>query len=360
MKKFLVVCLVLLFAAPAMAADWNLYGSARVAFFYNTIDEDASGITDDGTPSGDPESDTDLFQDLQGNARIGAKVKTSDVVSGRFEYGHGPNPKLRLLYGKAKFGGTAFTVGQDYTPIDSNYSGRVVDDDIGLTKEGHLYESRKPQLKLKVGGFQAAFVQNKNTGDADTADNDDVLIPKIELAYDMKMSAFSIGAVFGFQTYDEGPSDSKEAVTSYVFGVRSRIFAGPAYINIVAYYAQNADNYGISLRNKFAAAQSHSGSDVEDATTYGGGLVVGAKLTNALKIEAGVGYIKNEVTAAASGNETSGDAMSYYINLPITLAKGVYIVPEITVFDLGENDDGTTTTENGQRTAFGAKFQINF
>ena len=58
--------------------------------------------------------------------------------------------------------------------------------------------------------------------------------------------------------------------------------------------------------------------------------------------------------------DLEGNSLTYYINLPITLAKGVFIVPEISIFDLGENDTDGTAVENGQRTVFGAKFQVDF
>jgi hypothetical protein len=34
MKKLFIVFAILCLAAPAMAADWNFYGSARFATFY--------------------------------------------------------------------------------------------------------------------------------------------------------------------------------------------------------------------------------------------------------------------------------------------------------------------------------------
>ena len=176
----------------------------------------------------------------------------------------------------------------------------------------------------------------------------------------MKMSAFSIGGFLGFQTYDEGVSDDQESVTSYLLGVRSKINAGPAFINVCLWGAQNAGNYGMTLANGFAASQNTTGDDTEEATTIGAALAVGAKFTSSVGIEAGVGIIQSSVTDGATDGDLEGDAMSYYLQVPITLAKGVFIVPEISVFDNGEDDNDGTVTENGKLTVFGAKFQINF
>ncbi len=43
MKKLFIVFAVLCLAAPAMAADWNFYGSARMATFYSIVDKDIPG-----------------------------------------------------------------------------------------------------------------------------------------------------------------------------------------------------------------------------------------------------------------------------------------------------------------------------
>jgi hypothetical protein len=355
MKKLLVILLVLGMTAPAMAADWNMYGSARVKFFYNDFNDKASGVTNS---SGVAESDTDLDMGLQGNARIGANVKASDEVTGHFEYGSGPN--LRLLYGTWNFGSGAFTVGQDYTPIDTLYSNQVIDDDIGLLEEGCVYEGRVPLLRLKMGGFQAAFVQPKVSG---IQSNTDVIIPKIELAYDMKMDTLAIGGFGGYQTYRQGPSGADWDTNSWIIGVRAKVALGPAYINAVLSYGQNEGNYGILLRNSYAGSQLGNATATEDATTFAGCLVVGAKFNDMVAVEAGVGYMKNQVDAIGGGATQKGDATTYYVQAPITLAPGVYIVPEIDIFDLGEQDDGiaaTTNVDNGQRVAYGAKFQINF
>lgn len=352
MKKLLVVLLVLVFAAPAMAAEWDFYGSARAGLWYTQFDEDASTVDDS---SGDAESDTDLNYFVQGNSRIGAKVKTSDIISGRFEYGAGPN--LRLLYGTVKFGGVTLLVGQDYTPIDTLYSGQVADGDNGLNFQGMIYEGRIPHAKLSVGGFQAALILTTVTGiQSDT----DVMIPKIEMAYDLKMNTISVGGFLGFQTYDVGNSDESEGVTAMILGARGKLNFGPAYVNFCVAYAQNGGDYGLTLANSYAASQNTTGSDVEDATSIMGALVVGAKLGASLGIEAGVGYLSNSVKDGLSDEDTTGGAMAYYIQLPVTVAQGFFIVPEISIFDLGEDDNGVTKTDNGQRVDFGAKIQVNF
>ena len=85
MKKLLVilaaVALVWAFAAPASAVDWNFYGSARMATFYTSDD-----FGDLETTAGQ-DDDTGTQWDLQGNSRIGVRVKGEGSVSGRIELG---------------------------------------------------------------------------------------------------------------------------------------------------------------------------------------------------------------------------------------------------------------------------------
>jgi len=179
MKKSLIgvlaIALVFGMVGTTLAADWNFYGSARVAMFWQTYDDKASSAQETGA-STLAESDTDLDMHLQTNARIGANVKAGDV-SGRFEYGSGPN--LRLLYGTWNFGAGSLTVGQAYTPIDCLISGQVIDDDINMLKDGMAYEGRLPLLQLQFSGLKIALVTPSVSGEnADT----DVVIPKVEVS----------------------------------------------------------------------------------------------------------------------------------------------------------------------------------
>jgi len=355
MKKLLVVLLVLGMVAPAMAAEWNFYGSARARFFYTNYDDKASVVRDE---DGDIESDTDLDYAVQGNSRIGAKVKTSDQVSGRFEYGPGVN--LRLLYGVWNFGSGTLTLGQDYTPIDTLYSNQVILDDNGLLYEGCTYEGRKGQLRLNMGGFQIALIPAQVSG---VNDDTDVLLPKVELAYDVNMDTISVGGFAGLQSYHAGPAGSDYDVTSYLVGVRAKIGLGPAYINVVGHYGTNLGNYGILMENSTGGSISVAAGadpDTEDAQSYAAALIVGANLSDMVALEGGIGYMKNEVDNAGGSGKTEGDATSYYVQATITLAPGVFVVPEVSIIDLGEDKVNGTTTDNGQIVFYGAKLQINF
>ena len=90
------------FAATTMAADWAMYGSARMMTYYESFSEEASG-------TGDSESQT--LWDMQSNSRIGGRV-TSGAITGGFEYGHNGDPAdnvgLRLLYARRNWNDNLF------------------------------------------------------------------------------------------------------------------------------------------------------------------------------------------------------------------------------------------------------------
>jgi hypothetical protein len=78
-------------------------------------------------------------------------------------------------------------------------------------------------------------------------------------------------------------------------------------------------------------------------------VVAGAKLNDMFSVEFGYAKVSSELDAAIIDEETT----SYYGQVTVNLAPGVFFVPEIGVIDY----DGTTDSKN---TYFGAKWQINF
>ncbi len=387
MKKFglftlAAVLLVGMGLAPAcaFAAEWQFYGSARIEYYYNDVDKETIDAYGSSRAAGDGvNDDTDLTLDLQGNSRIGARVNVSDQVYGRFEFGTGVN--TRILYGEYTFGFGSLLVGQYYTPISGATSNQVVDGDDNMNSVGAVDGPRRPMLRFKTGGLRIALIRNEgdqhNAATTPTYTATDILIPKIEASWEFKTDAMVIMPFIGFQTYEvetTGVGQSSEDIDSFVVGAHGRFSFGPAYVNVSGHWAQNAGNYGLFERGVVAAGggtltQSSPaagslaqlvGGDIEDADTYGLALVVGFKASDMVSLEAGVGYVSHEVDVAA-GTSWEDDTMLYYVNAPITLAKGVVITPEIGYYDYGELEvTGVADADEGGRLYYGAKFQINF
>jgi hypothetical protein len=326
MKKlvtfFFVAVFLLAMYVPVSAAQWDLYGSARVTTFWTDLDE----------------ADTmDLNHALQSNARIGANVK-NDAIGGRFEYGTGGgNANIRLLYGTVDLGAGQLLVGQTYGPfgIGSFISGQVYATDNGLL-QFVPYTGRKAMGQYSVDGLKIALVQPVETGDPE------VLLPQLQLSYDMKTDAMGLNFAGAFQSYDLANGDG-DTLTAWAVGTNVRLtMLDPLYINFGGFYGQNAGNFG-----QFGAATADitDPNNIEDADTYAVALVLGTKL-DTIGLEAGVGFRNEEI-----GN-VDADLMAYYLQATIPLSQNgaAFIVPEVGMFDY-ENEDEMYA---------GLKWQINF
>jgi hypothetical protein len=79
-------------------------------------------------------------------------------------------------------------------------------------------------------------------------------------------------------------------------------------------------------------------------------VAAGFKANDMFAFEAGYGYAEVE-TLGGTGDDN--EVQSYYVQSSITLAPGVFITPEIGMFD--GKEDGSEETMY-----YGAKWQINF
>jgi len=362
MKKFIVaIAAVAMLTGSAYAADWNFYGSARVSTFYNDTEEI-------NTPNTDT---TNYAQALQSNARIGAKVKVSDELSGRFEYGAASgNANIRLLYGEWNFGAGKFLVGQDYTPLYLPGSGQVYAVDNGLGGWGEVYGSRKAQLKLTFGGFQVAVLAPSTNhtltevaaATAIATDKTEATIPQIQAAYTFKGSNWDVTLAGGYQTFEvaaDANMDAAQDVTSYVLAATANMAVGAFKFGASVHGGENTGNM-ISVDvngfqdgdngNNGLARYDAGANKVTDNETFGYRVYAAYTVNDMFGLELGYGQNSAEYDRAASEDD---EVTAYYLSAPITLAPGVFVIPELGVVDYEEDGQEETTY-------FGAKWQINF
>ena len=314
----------------AQAAEWNFYGSARVTTFWTDSDQADS---------------TNLTQALQGNARIGAKVKVSDELKARFEHGTKNGvANIRQLWGEWNFGAGKLLVGQTYTPVYTVYSHSVYEEDGSLEKRGSMSASRQSMLRLTFGDFQIAAVEPQDDDNASS----EVTIPKIEASYTASLNNVTFKLAGAFQTYEEA---NQNDVDSYAIGIGAKAKLGAAYLAGTAFTGQNIAAMG--FKHKVEASSVLSGTTIEDTDYVGFTLVAGYHFNDMLYVEAGYGYSESDNDTWSSDD----DETQYYLQSKITLAKGVYIIPEIGVVDKGNDNTGA---EEDEVTYFGAKWQINF
>ena len=359
MRKLLIlvsaVAFVVAFTLPAAAADWGFYGSARMF----TAIEDATPASTVANVEAD--SASDLYWMLQGNSRVGAKVKTDGPISGQFEYGTGIN--LRLLFATWNFGGGSLLVGQDYTPVDSFQSGSCGKPsdggDCGLVGYGTLYTGRQPQIKLIYGPLQVAFIQPSVAvlgTDVDT----ETSLPEIEAAYSFKVGPVAIKPVLGYGTYDSvSATDQSHGVTSMVLGVAGTYAAGPLGVFFTVSSSTNPGNLGLAESSAGATKATLVGNSVEDATSMGYLLGASYKVSPTMALEIGYGMLSNEQDMAA-GVTTEYTTTALYIQANIALAKGFSLVPEIGMIDFGDAETAGVSIDQGEATYYGAKWHVNF
>jgi hypothetical protein len=359
MKKLIVLTALfaMVLGGTAIAADWNFYGSSRMALFSNSQDKDLAA--NPLTTSGDNRTTTFA---QQGNSRIGANVAAGDV-KGRFEYGTGIN--LRLLYGTWNFGSGEMSVGQMYNPTYYGLSNQVYDGDNGLAGFGAPF-SRLDAIEFKFGGFKVAAVEPSATAPFDPGatfarPNVRVTLPKIELAYNGAFGPVNLHVSGGWNSVDAfNAADNTKSVTSMVGQVMAKYSGGPFMIGGSFLYGVNLGNYGWNVGPSGLATAIWDGTEVKDTTTMGFTLIAGFTFSDMVGIEAGYGYTVNSYDAAISSNDDPASA--YYVQVPLTLADGVFIIPEVGYYDYSDGISTTTgaKTKEGSITYLGAKFQINF
>ncbi len=339
MKKLIVaVAALALMAGSAYAAEWNFYGNARVQTTWYNCDviDGASG-------------DTLYSEGLLSTARIGAKVKVSDELSGRFEYGaSGGKANVRHLYGTWDFGGGSLTIGQTDTALNITYSNQIAlsnfSTENGLGGFGDCDTGRAPQLMLTFGGFKISVLATStdNNYSVDT----EAVIPKIVLSYTFGFDMGEVTLGGGYNTFDAADED----ITSYVVGAGTNLNFGPAGLFATAVYGQNTGNIvGPTYTGIGAIAGTTVTGEINDVETMGFTFGLLFTVNDMFALEAGYGYVVDEYDEGGAKDK----AESYYIQAPITLAPGVVVVPEVGIVDMKE------TTQN-EWTYFGAKWQINF
>jgi len=370
MKKLITLvaamAMVATFAMTAAAAEWDFYGSARVNTSYYDIDK--AGVDYQET----------LNEFLQGNSRIGATVKVSDELTGGFEYGTGVN--VRKLYGEWNFGPGSFLVGQTYTPLNWFYSNQIYDSDTDLLAYGGLYSGRAPMLRLTFGGFQvAAVVANHDdvvydgkaaplaeaVADAtdatslfDAASNlaalkaskTEIKFPTIEASYSLNMDDFGVQVAAGYNPYELTNDSTTYDVDAWVVALGANLNIGPGYIQGNVYTGDNAGHI-IWIDTVTEGKAVFNGTQVLDNECWGFILVAGAKINDMFSVEFGYGQASTEVDTLNVDDEVT----SYYGQTTITLAPGVFFVPEIGVV---ENE--VAGSEVLKMTYASVKWQINF
>ena len=396
MKKLVVAFVfVLFFSGMSAAAEWDFYGSARVSTFYTDFEKDPFGTSPGASTPGalglEAGPDTENYeQNLNGNARIGAKVKVSDSLTGQFEYGAlGSNANVRVLWGEWNFGAGSLGVGKNYTPLLFPYSNQVYNvsgfnkGDTNMSYFGMLYGDRKPMIQLKMGGFKIALVKpntlvyvtptyysNYNLyAPATNQPSTTVKLPSIQAKYKSDFNWGHIGVAAGYQTFDVEKNGKSYEVESYIIGVGGQLNIGPAYFKGNIWGGQNVGQMVNILVNTNLYSTTNSitnsktdldgdgfglarwdGTKVTDKDSICGLAVAGLEIRKGLYLEAGCGYVSTKLD---EDDASTDDCLTIYLQSTIFLAPGVFLTPEIGQCDFKQDGQSVLTYA-------GIKWQINF
>ncbi len=354
MKKLFVIfasiALVAAFAGSASAGndDWSLYGNARMATFWV--------MEDDGSTAWDAEDD-DLQWDLQGNSRVGAKVKHENI-KGQVELalkaadgGADVDVGTRRIEATWDLGAPDLTIGKTYGPVNQFVSGQVFGSDNNLLGQGFLYGSRPALIQLSVPMFKVALIQPE-TADApvfaaDQKENE--TLPKLELSFNFSSDVFSVNVMGGFQSYDVETATEDVSIDSIVFGVDFGLNFGPAYVKFGGSILTNGGNARWTGGGN--ATVNAAGTDVDDVDSMQYAVVVGVKAGDTVTIEGGYGFREHDSDNPLTPND---EETGLYVQAVLQVSPGVFIIPELGVVDKTGADD------RGDTAYFGAKWQINF
>lgn len=329
MKKTVAVAasaLMLLMSALPTFAEVTMYGRVLMETFY----VDAEGT--DGVRAGvsrvaNTADTTDLRFALQSNSRLGGKFKVSDEVTGLVELGLGSSVSLRHAYGIYHFGGGTLLVGQTDFPADWG-PGNVTSIDQGMNGFGQIGVDRMPQITVNLtNGIYVSLLKNLNGSGHDVSN--DAVLPFLAVGYNNKVASTAFGFGAGYGTYEKAAG--MDADTYYLYGqVEQKIAAAKLVAKL--YYGQNMGE----IPGYEGPAAAYNATTDEDASTVAGFVAGEFKVTDKVKIQGGVGYAVSD-----SDDYTDKDQqIAYYVQAPITIAKGFTVTPNITLYDFMDDQNG--------------------
>jgi len=356
MKKVVIIFLAAVFMlamyVPVSAADWNIYGNARMQTFFTDYDED---LINPRTEALDARADTTDFEHrMNVVSRFGAMVDHG-IIGGHFEAGFAPGIYTRHLYGTVDMPFGELLVGNTWAPygLGSFISSQTyADDEGGLYFIG--YSHRKPMIQLSVENFKIALIEtNRVAFDGVTAGDAEVLLPMVQASYNMALDGIALHFAGAFQTYDldnEAEAWDGETLSAFGFTANARFtMMDPMYFNIGGFYSINAAVIDGTYNPIMPMIDD---DEIADTDTFGILLAAGTKVNN-IGLELGFGYRQDE-------NDTWDDPLEWMLvygnaNIPLTPDGNAFIVPEIGYYGFDASD-----ADLGDKMYAGLKWQVNF
>jgi hypothetical protein len=345
MRKLLILvsaaALVVAFTLPA-AAETSFYGNVRMWTGWESFDPDVAGQ--------DSVDNTSWMLDT-GSSRVGAKFK-HDSVGANVELRPNNGSYYRHWYGTWNWGGGTLVVGQTWAPTFACVGSQICEGGSTGSYGDNWGSLRSPQIAIWLGSLKlAALTPNQVAYGGGTASG---MLPKIEGQYALKAGPAALTIYGGFNSSEEEVGNTSYDYTSYLFGATAKIGFGAGTLGVNLFTSKNPKEYG-HVGSKAQTAQI-AGTDIDEVDSMGFMVDFSYKLSPMMKIYVGFGQAMHELDVAGTDEITN---TMIYVGLPITLAKGVTLTPEIgSITD--EHDTGAATTPAPSTTYYGAYWFIAF
>jgi len=365
-----------------MAADEKkveLYGSVRVQTYITDADKETTGTAFD---------DSDLTWSLdEGSSRFGARFQAGDIGANveirprdkeSVISADGSTNLLRQWNATWNFGSGTLLIGQAYTPTfhpicnECMLGGGGVldgygDNGVSVRQAGIQvwFPIKGVNGMLKLAALNPAEDSTKITVPGWVATDTDTKLPQLEAALSMAFGPLDVYLRGLYKTFDTVNTTTNDDVSSdtWLLGIDAGYAMGPFYVKALMYTAQNLYNMssaGGPQGTWVWAPQAFTGTTVEDVDNWGWFAVAGFKFSDKVSFEAGYGQKFAEQNQAA-GVKYEDETSAIVFFLPITVAKGFTITPEILIADQGNQTiGGVEQGDRGKKTYYGLYWRIDF
>ena len=357
MKKIFVfaAAAVLVFGLSTSSwavADFAIGGSARLDAGWQFTD-----LGDLNEPAGE-DSQTTFFLMNPGNGRVNFSA-TVDDVTGFFEIAMGDtNVSIRHAYASWDMGGgTSLLFGHTWSIAGFAFTDQRLNFDNGHVGAGALYFGRNPQIRYTYAAetFTLELAAEDNRIAAAPAPlvaanyiAEDI-IPALTASVSFSpMEMLTLKPNVFYQMYDltgiaAGTKDVD--VDAWSIAMDGRLNFEMFRISFQGWYGQNlgiaANSFDWTRLNATVAMGTPvvdaAGTDVEDVAAYGGFVQLTFPMET-MMLNVGLGYQESDVENTPSVNFESDMAVySFFVNVLYNLTDNMYIQPEISYFDYGDD-----------------------
>ena len=320
-----------------------------------------------------------------GQTASGIDGQTDDGVTLRHAYGWWDvNPMFQIMAGKTT---TPFSP-LNPSQLVGTRSGSVNIIGVGY---GDFYAGRFVQIRGtfkfgKVARLAIALVDPNGvlaTGNLHPAQSgspyaaDHTTIPRIDVGVPIYLGPVHIYPSFAWQkrsydnvTYNNKPVDND--LQSYIGSLGAKLGIGPFALSAEGNWGKNWANLrglaGVSPsvgwnpvagKGCIAGATVDQNNKIYDATTFSYWVDLSFKF-GPVTPHAMFGQQQSDSVAIGTSDKTRARTTMYGISVPIDLAKGFRIRPEIMFYDDGTGEIGNTTQDFGHYAIYGLQFQITF